>query len=470
MLTSAQGVGDNYSRRLTSYLKPQTTGDYTFWIAGDDDCRLYLSTDGYQANKVLIAAVNGWTNYQSWDQSSAQKSATIPLIAGKVYWIEAQHQEGGGGDHVSVAWSGPGISRVAIPATVMVSKAPGINFSAPGTSLPNTAPTISNVADLSISEDSATSAIAFTVGDAETSASALPVSISSSNQALVPNTAVVLVGSGASRTVTVTPMSNQFGSATITLTVSDGILTASDTFVLTVTSSNDLPTITALSDQTIPLNSSTSAQLFSVDDLETPVTALAITKGSSNLALVPLSSINISGTGIYRTVTVTPATDKVGSAIITLGAQDSGTTATTSFVVTVTGTPSQTWWQQNFGSVGLTGNSAETADMDLDGIPNLLEYALGLSPNSSNPASANLALDTVPLASNRHLRFTITKNPLATDLDYVVEITSDLSNPAAWTTSGIVIESSNSTTLVVRDSNPMTNGAQRFMRLRVTRP
>jgi hypothetical protein len=265
-------------------------------------------------------------------------------------------------------------------------------------------------------------------------------------------------------------MSNQFGSATITLTVSDGILTASDTFVLTVTSSNDLPTITALSDQTIPLNSSTSAQLFSVDDLETPVTALAITKGSSNLALVPLSSINISGTGIYRTVTVTPATDKVGSAIITLGAQDSGTTATTSFVVTVTGTPSQTWWQQNFGSVGLTGNSAETADMDLDGIPNLLEYALGLSPNSSNPASANLALDTVPLASNRHLRFTITKNPLATDLDYVVEITSDLSNPAAWTTSGIVIESSNSTTLVVRDSNPMTNGAQRFMRLRVTRP
>ena len=470
MLTSAQGVGDNYSRRLTSYLKPQTTGDYTFWIAGDDDCRLYLSTDGYQANKVLIASVNGWTNYQSWDQSSAQKSATIPLVAGKVYWIEAQQQEGGGGDHVSVAWSGPGISRVAIPATVMVSTAPGINFTAPGTSLPNTAPTISNVTDLEISEDSATSAITFTVGDAETSASALPVSISSSNQALVSNAAVVLAGSGASRTVTITPMSNQFGSATITLTVSDGMLTASDTFIVTVTSSNDLPSITTLSDQTIPLNSSTSSQLFSVDDLETPVTALTITRGSSNLALVPLSSINISGTGIYRTVTVTPATDKVGSAIITLGAQDSGTTTSTSFVVTVTGTPSQTWWQQNFGSISLTGDFADTADMDLDGIPNLLEYALGLSPNSSNPVSANLVLDTVPQASDRHLRFTITKNPLATDLTYVVEITSDLTNPAAWTTSGIVIESSTSTTLFVRDSNPMSSGAPRFMRLRVTRP
>jgi hypothetical protein len=265
-------------------------------------------------------------------------------------------------------------------------------------------------------------------------------------------------------------MSNQFGSATITLTVSDGILTASDSFVLNVTSSNDLPSITALSDQTIPLNSSTSSQLFSMDDLETPITALTITKQSSNLALVPLSSINISGTGIYRTVTVTPATDKVGSAIITLGAQDSGTTVTTSFVVTVTGTPSQTWWQQNFGSVSQTGDSAETADTDLDGIPNLLEYALGLSPNSSNPSAANMALDVVPQASDRHLRFTITKNPLATDLTYIVEITNDLANPAAWTSSGIVIESSSSTTLVVRDSTPMNIGAQRFMRLRVTRP
>jgi hypothetical protein len=228
--------------------------------------------------------------------------------------------------------------------------------------------------------------------------------------------------------------------------------------------------ITALSDQTIPLNSSTSSQIFSVDDLETPVTALTITKQSSNLALVPLSCINISGAGIYRTVSVTPVTDQVGSSIVTVGVQDSGTTATTSFVVNVTGTPSQTWWQQNFGSVSLSGYAAETADMDLDGIPNLIEYALGLSPSSANSSSANMTLDSVPQASNRHLRFTITKNPLATDLTYIVEITSNLANPGAWTTDGTIIETSTSTTLVVRDSNPLTSGAPRFMRLRVTRP
>ena len=46
---------------------------------------------------------------------------------------------------------------------------------------------------------------------------------------------IVFGGSGANRTVTVTPAANQLGSSTITITVSDGTLTASDTFLLAVT-------------------------------------------------------------------------------------------------------------------------------------------------------------------------------------------------------------------------------------------
>ncbi len=98
----------------------------------------------------------------------------------------------------------------------------------------NTPPTITNVTDKSTDEDTATSAIAFTVGDPETAAASLIVSRASSNISLVPLANVVLGGSGASRTVTITPAANQSGTTTITLTVSDGTLTASDTFVLTV--------------------------------------------------------------------------------------------------------------------------------------------------------------------------------------------------------------------------------------------
>src|SRR5439155_6940544 len=77
-----------------------------------------------------------------------------------------------------------------------------------------------------------------TVRDVETPAGSLTVSGSSPNPTLVPNANIVFGGSGANRTVTVTPAAGQNGTATITVTVSDGSLTASDTFVLTVNTVN----------------------------------------------------------------------------------------------------------------------------------------------------------------------------------------------------------------------------------------
>ena len=62
----------------------------------------------------------------------------------------------------------------------------------------------------------------------------LTVTVSSSNTALVPNSNIVVSGSGVSRTVAVTPVANQTGTATITVTGGDGVSTASDTFVVTV--------------------------------------------------------------------------------------------------------------------------------------------------------------------------------------------------------------------------------------------
>ena len=110
----------------------------------------------------------------------------------------------------------------------------------------NTAPTISDIAAQSINTGSNTGAIAFTIGDAQTAASSLTLSGSSSNTTLVPNANIVFGGSGASRTVTVTPASSQSGTATLTVTVSDGSLTASDTFVLTVVNAPAVPTGFAL--------------------------------------------------------------------------------------------------------------------------------------------------------------------------------------------------------------------------------
>ena len=58
----------------------------------------------------------------------------------------------------------------------------------------------------------------------------------------MPAANIVFGGSGADRTVTVTPAANQFGTATITVTATDANGgAASDTFVLTVNSVNDAP-------------------------------------------------------------------------------------------------------------------------------------------------------------------------------------------------------------------------------------
>lgn len=83
--------------------------------------------------------------------------------------------------------------------------------------------------------------IAFTIGDAETPAAQLTVTATSNNQTLLPNANIALGGSGANRTITMTPATGQLGSATVTVTVTDANGYAYvTTFILTV---NNPPTI-----------------------------------------------------------------------------------------------------------------------------------------------------------------------------------------------------------------------------------
>jgi 6-phosphogluconolactonase (cycloisomerase 2 family) len=102
-------------------------------------------------------------------------------------------------------------------------------------------PTISDIADQTSEEDTPKGPVAFAVGDVETAPGSLAVTARSDNQTLLPDANLVLGGSGANRTLTLTPAAHQLGVATITVSVSDGAASASDTFVLTVTAVNDPP-------------------------------------------------------------------------------------------------------------------------------------------------------------------------------------------------------------------------------------
>jgi hypothetical protein len=103
---------DNYGGRMSAWLHVPADGDYTFWIASDDASQLWFGTTPGTA--VQIASVAGWAGDMAWDSNASQKSAVQKLTAG-VYFIDALWKEGGGGDHCSVAWQGPDITRQVIP-------------------------------------------------------------------------------------------------------------------------------------------------------------------------------------------------------------------------------------------------------------------------------------------------------------------------------------------------------------------
>lgn len=204
----------------------------------------------------------------------------------------------------------------------------------------NALPTIGDITDKSTNEDTQTALIGFNVSDTETAAGSLVVTATSANTTLVPNANIVLGGTGATRTLLITPAANASGSTLITVTVTDALGgSKTDTFTLTVNPVNDAPVITDIANQTTTSGTATSAIAFGIGDLETAPGSLTLTGQSSNTTLVPNANIVFGGTGTSRTVTVTPVTGLTGQATITITVSDGTAEATDTFTLTVTGAP-----------------------------------------------------------------------------------------------------------------------------------
>lgn len=205
----------------------------------------------------------------------------------------------------------------------------------------NTPPTISDIADQTVDTNMSTAALMFTISDLETAAGDLLLSATSSNPSLVTQFGMVFGGSGTDRTITVTPAFNQSGTTTISVTVTDEAgLTNTDTFVLTVTAPNTAPLIEAIPNQTIRVNESTPELSFVVSDSQTAAADLVVAATSSDSVLIPPSGIALGGSGGLRTITITPATDQIGTATIMVTVTDEGgLSSSSSFQVTVNALP-----------------------------------------------------------------------------------------------------------------------------------
>lgn len=121
----------------------------------------------------------------------------------------------------------------------------GSAFSTQGTfTITNSRPVINAPPALTTFPNVAVSNISFTIGDAETAATALVVTKSSANTNLLPDANILLGGTGSNRTVTLIPAGNRGGEAVGTLTVTDsGGLTKSTNFILKVEAFTSLASI-----------------------------------------------------------------------------------------------------------------------------------------------------------------------------------------------------------------------------------
>jgi hypothetical protein len=215
------------------------------------------------------------------------------------------------------------------------------NFAPPPPPPPaNTPPVISGIANQTTTTGVAVGPITFVVVDLETAPTSLVVTGSSNNPALIPNSGIVLGGTGSNRTVTVVPLAGQTGIATITLTVTDGgSLTAFTTFTVTVNAPVlTPPTITPIGNQTVVTGGTAGPLGFVIGDAETPLANLTVTAVADNTTLFPTGTIVLAGSGANRTVTLTPALGQTGSSVITVTVTD-GDAMTAQSVFTVTVTP-----------------------------------------------------------------------------------------------------------------------------------
>ncbi|MEM7405851.1 MAG: DUF4347 domain-containing protein [Pseudomonadota bacterium] len=98
----------------------------------------------------------------------------------------------------------------------------------------NDPPTLTAIPNQTLDIDESTGALPFTLGDPETLPPGLTLTVTSSNQTLVPAGNITISGTGANRTISVSPTAGLDGVTTITLTLSDGVLTTTQTFNVTV--------------------------------------------------------------------------------------------------------------------------------------------------------------------------------------------------------------------------------------------
>ena len=201
----------------------------------------------------------------------------------------------------------------------------------------NDAPTLDSLDNLTIDEDSAGQTVdlaGITAGADEVQA--LKLTATSDNTGLVLDPTVSYTSANPTGTLGFTPLADQSGTATITVTVEDAgldndLASAGDnatfirTFDVVVNPVNDAPTLDSLDNLTIDEDAAAqTVNLAGITAGADEVQALKVTATSDNMGLVLDPTVTYTSDESTGSLTFTPVADQSGTATITVTIEDAG--------------------------------------------------------------------------------------------------------------------------------------------------
>ncbi|MDD5260331.1 MAG: S8 family serine peptidase [Methylacidiphilales bacterium] len=271
------------------------------------------------------------------------------------------------------------------------------------------------------------------------------------------------------------------GTYRVSGTVTDGSLTGSDAINITVLP--DPPAVSVTATNPVAINNVANGQL-----------TFTRTGASAGSLAVSYAVAGTAHSGVDYVALLGTATIPDGAASITIpvvanaGAAPNSTVVATvassanyqlgvsqQASVTIANLSFNNWAAATLANYS-TGQQAATVSPAGDGISNLMKYALGLNPllyySPGSPAMPATQLQSFSSANYLTLSYTQLQN--ASDIHYIVQVSSDLVNwhsgPTYTTQVSSTPNGDSTATVVVRDLTPVSSAAARFIRLQVTQP
>ena len=289
----------------------------------------------------------------------------------------------------------------------------------------NDTPVIGTIAAQATAIATPTSEIAFTIADPETAAENLSVTATTTNPVLLPPSGIVLGGSGANRTITLSPAAGLAGSAPVTLRVTDADgAVAVRTFVLSVGPTSTTPIaipnpvpsdVVLTADESFTLNYTITGSTWvtSVTRSNTTLFSAPGTGTSSDLRTQPTSG------GTARTLRIRPSdlstsAGRYGLSTVTLGFTGTGAPASQTFNVRVN--PRAV---ANNNLLGIPGTTS-TFDVLANDVVPIAGHSFNIT-SVSTPANGTLSI----APGGKRLRYT--PNPTHNGFDtftYTVTVSS----------------------------------------------